>query len=167
MAWFPDFPDEARLWIYTAEQNLTPDEATRAAEAFQGFLRQWQSHGRPVRGQAVILENRFLLLAAHIPGGTISGCGIDASVHAVEALSQHLGIHWLTGMQVSYRDADGHIRMASRPAFRGLVQSGTVTADTLVFDTALTTLGQLRQLGFERPAHASWHARLFRIPQPA
>lgn len=167
MAHFPDFPDAARLWVYTAERDLTPHEAEEATTYYDAFLTQWQSHGRPVRGQTALLENRFLLLAAYIPGGDISGCGIDASVHAVETLGNHLGVHWTTGMQIAYRGPDGQVQLASRPAFRALVAAGDVTADTPVFDTALTTLGALRQSGFERPAHAAWHARLFRIPQPA
>ena len=37
-------------------------------------------------------------------------------------------------------------------------------AETPVFDLSLTTLGQVRDGGFEKPAGASWHARVFRIP---
>ena len=102
-----------------------------------------------------------------LPQAEISGCGIDASVHATEEAAGRLGVAWSSPLLVLYRDTDGAVRNLPRSAFRKLVADGTVTAETPVFDVSLTTLGQLRSGAFEKPAGASWHARVFRIPQPA
>lgn len=162
----PTLPDEARCWIYTAERPLTGAEQDTLLDTLAAFFETWTSHSRPVQGDALIFQDRFLIVAATLAAGDISGCGIDKSVHAVEAAAQDLGFAWLSPLQIFFRDAEGAVQHASRPAFRRLVGEGTVTADTPVFDVSLTTLGPLRSGAFELPAGRSWHARIFRIPQP-
>jgi hypothetical protein len=163
---FPTLSDDARCWIYTAERTLTNDEQTALLDKLQSFFTGWTSHQRPVEGHAVILQDRFVILAAALSAGDISGCGIDKSVHLVEAAAEEMGFAWVSPLHVFYRDADGAVQHTARPVFRRLVQNGTVTADTTVFDVSLTTLGPLRQGTFELPAGNSWHAHVFRIPQP-
>ena len=156
-------PDDARLWVFTAAAPL--DDATRSAliERVGAFLTQWDSHGRPVPGEAEVLHDHFLTVTAHLAGG-VSGCGIDKLVHAVEAAGAQLGIEWVDGLHLAYRDADGTVQVVPRPTFRSLVRDGLVTADTPVFVTTLDTLGDLRAGGLERPAGEAWHSRVFRIP---
>ena len=159
-------PDSARLWIFTADRPLAPTEATTLTERLDAFLAEWASHGRAVPGDAAVLHDRFLAVAAHLEGG-VSGCGIDSMTHAVEEIGRDLGIGWLDGLHVTYRDEHGDIRAVTRPAFRALVRDGAVTAETPVFVTTLDALGDLRTGGLERPAAEAWHARVFRIPTPA
>ncbi|ARA91709.1 MAG: hypothetical protein D6685_04065 [Bacteroidetes bacterium] len=165
---FSTLPDEARLWVYAADRPLTAAEQTTLTRRLMPFLASWTSHGRPVQGAMHLLHDRFLLVAAVLAGGAdISGCGIDASVHAVEEAAEAVGVRWLSPLEVLYRDDEGQIRHVPRSGFRQLVRAGTVTGATPVFDLSLTTVGALRAQGLERPASAGWHARVFRIPQPA
>ncbi|MEM8486404.1 MAG: hypothetical protein AAF564_12705 [Bacteroidota bacterium] len=164
---FDDMPANARLWVYTVNQPLSSDTEALIDAQLSRFMAAWQSHGRKVQGRFAILENRFILITADIPEADISGCGIDASVHALEEAGKKHNFELLSGLHVLYRDAQGVVQNAARPAFRKLVRSDAVTSDTIVFDTSLTTLAQLRSGGFELPAHASWHAMVFRIPSPS
>ncbi|QXD14840.1 hypothetical protein GQ464_015670 [Rhodocaloribacter litoris] len=161
---FPAFPDEARLWIYAAERSLTAREQAEVLERLQPFLARWSSHGRPVRGAAVFLHDRFLAVAGHLPAGDLSGCGIDASVHHIEAAIAPLATAWAPALTVFYRDDDGTVRSAERREFRRLVREGHIHAETPVFDLSLTSVGELRRGRFEQPAGQSWHATVFRIP---
>ena len=164
---FPALPDDARCWIYVADSPLTEAEQTSLLGALDTFFAGWASHGRPVQGAATCLDNRFLVVAGVIAqGGDLSGCGIDASVHAVEESAHRLGVTWASPLLVFFRDADATVQSLPRSAFRKLVADGTVHAETRVFDVSLSTLGQVRGGAFEQPAGASWHARIFRIPQP-
>ena len=162
----PDLPDHARLWIFTADRTLSASEQARLCGTVERFVATWASHGRPVPGGALLLEDRFVVVAAH-PEGGVSGCGIDSLVHAVEAAGDDVGVAWVDGLQVVYRDADGEVRVLPRPAFRRLAREGTVTAATSVFDTTLATLGDLRSAGLERPAGSAWHGRAFRLAELA
>ena len=131
------------------------------------FLRDWSSHGRPVRGALHVQDRRFIMLAATLDDGDISGCGIDASVHAIEEAADARSIAWIPSLHVIYRDVDGRIQHCARPQFRSLAEQGVVTADTPVFDPSITSIQALRAGQFEQPAGASWHAEAFDLRQPA
>lgn len=164
---FPSLPDDARCWIYVADRPLTDDEQRRLLDRLRAFLQDWTSHGRPVEGAVEVLDDRFIALAAMLSEGEISGCGIDDSVRAVDEAAQALGIEWVPALDVLYRDEAGRVQHHARSAFRTLVQEGTVTAATRVFDPSITTLADLREGRFERPAGTSWHARAFDLATAA
>lgn len=160
---FPSLPDSARVWIYTADRRLSADDRSALLGAIAPFLAAWSSHRRPVLGEATILEDRFLVLAAHVADGDLSGCGIDKSVHEIEGLGARFGIAWHGALDVAWRDTDGTVTAGSRSDFRSAVAAGRVGPDTPVFDTSTSDLGTLRTAGFPRPASDSWHGRVFRI----
>ncbi len=163
---FPDLPADARLWVFTAERALSPAEQGRLRDTIARFVAQWTSHGRPVPGGVALAENRFVLVAAHLAGG-VSGCGIDSLVHAVEEAGRAMGLEWVDGLQVVFRDTDGDLRVLPRLTFRQRVRDGAITTATPVFVTTLDTVGDLRDGGLERPAGMTWHGRTFRLPEPA
>ena len=74
-------------------------------------------------------------------------------------VAQKIGIDWLGGLSVCYRNRAGLIQVVSRPEFRKLVRAGEVDSDTAVIDLSVDTLAGLR--GLERPASASWHGQVF------
>ena len=163
----PDLPDDARVWIYSADRTLQPDEQKAIQRRLDAFFADWTSHARAVDGGATFIADRFLVLAAVVPGGDISGCGIDKSVHVVEEAADAAGFQWASPLQVFWRDQEGVIRQSPRSAFRKAVRAGTVDAQTPVFDLSAQSLGTLRRDGLERPAGNSWHARIFRLAAPA
>jgi len=166
---FPDMPPQARCWIYTSEDPMSSATQKTFLKRAATFFDDWTSHGRPVHGDAVIVGDRFLIVAAELTGGYISGCGIDASVEMVEQTGEALDVRWLPSLLVLYRDDDETVQHATRAEFRALAKSGAVTSATPVFDPTVNTVGQLRAGAFEQPAHASWHATAFGLAnrQPA
>lgn len=163
---FPTLPPDARLWIFTADRSLSAADQDSLRDAIGRFVTQWTSHGRPVPGDVALAEDRFVLVAAHLAGG-VSGCGIDSLVHAVEQAGAALGIQWVDGLHIVFRDETGAVEVLPRPAFRQRVRDGAVTAETPVFVTTLDTVAALRESGLERPAGATWHGRTFRLSEPA
>jgi hypothetical protein len=167
---FPDRSAEAALWIYPAPRALSAEEQAQVLADLEAFFAGWQSHARLVLGSAAFHADRFLLVAAELAPphtGPISGCGMDAGRHAVEATGARLGMTWQSGLNVFFRDADGTVRMARRGAFRKRIASGEVTAETPVFDLTLTSVAALRRTGFEKPLAESWHAEAFGLGAPA
>lgn len=163
---FAGFEDNARLWVYVADRALTSTEAAQLNTQLDSFFSSWQSHGRPVQGAAELLGNRLLLVTAQLAKGDISGCGIDASVHALDAIAPTLGIKWMSGLMVVYRDAEGGIEVVRRPAFRKMLRAGEVDAETLVLNTGLMYLHELRAGALEQPAWTAWTGLVFRIAPP-
>jgi hypothetical protein len=164
---FAPLPDTARLWIYAAADPLAAADEDAIRQTIKAFMDDWSSHGRAIRGAMHIQDQRFILIAATLDDRDVSGCGIDASVHAIEDIAAKRDIRWVPALHVLYRDADGAVQHVSRSAFRTLANEGTVTAATPVFDPSITTVEALRAGQFEQPAGDAWHARAFDLPQPA
>lgn len=164
---FPSLPDHTRLWVYVAAEPLSDDVQDQLRKQLDAFLAGWTSHQYPVRGQASVQDDRIVMIAATVDGGTVSGCGIDASVNALEEAASDLGISWASPLDIVYRDANGRVCVASRSAFRTLVSNNDITGATPVFDPSITRLEALRAGEFERPAVDSWHSRIFQIPAAA
>ena len=156
-------PDESRIWIYAADRDLDQTEQERISSILDSFCTNWKSHGRPVDSAAAVVAGRFAVIAGRIPAGDISGCGIDASVHALSAAAEELHLGWLSSLTVHYRDDGGRIQSLSRPEFREKVRSGEIDGSTAVFNLNLETLGELRGGFFELPARDAWHSRVFGI----
>ncbi|NBC18146.1 MAG: hypothetical protein GVY18_12615 [Bacteroidetes bacterium] len=163
---FPDLPDDARCWVYVADRPLTEAQRTDLLGQLRAFFTDWTSHGARVRGDAVLRDDRILLLAADVPGGDLSGCGIDKSVHAIEHAAQEHDFSWLSPLQVVWRDGDGQLQHGARSTFRALARDGGVDGMTPVIDLSVDTVGALRNGQFEQPAHQSWHGRVFRLAHP-
>jgi len=92
-----------------------------------------------------------------------SGCSIDAMVSVLKDQERRLGIRVLDNTPVWFL-ADGEVRRISRPAFRALVEDGTVNSDTVVFDNTVTRLKEARGGSWEGPAQESWHQGVFFKP---
>lgn len=165
LAPFSSFPDEARIWIHSADEPLSPDTQDALLNTLANFFERWTSHEHSVQGAATILDDRFLIVAAvRADGGDISGCGIDDLAHAIDDAASALDISWVPALHVLYRDEDGSVVDASRRTFQQRGKDGTVTPNTPVFDPSLTSLGALREGTFERRARDSWHTQLLASP---
>lgn len=158
-------PDSARAWIYAADRTLGKPEVERLVELLDHFCAEWRYHGRKVESAAAVLEGRFAVLAGVTAEGDISGCGIDASVHALDQAAAELGLQWLPGLYVHFREQDSSITSVPRSDFRSLAASGEVDRTTPVFDLSIDTLGDLRAGRFEQPAASTWHGRAFRLEE--
>jgi hypothetical protein len=156
---FPDFPDDAKLWVYPLARPLSAADRERVAARLDPFLREWSSHGAPVRGAYELFEDRFVLIAGHLDDG-VSGCSTDSMMRVMKELREE-GIDGFDRSLVFFRDATGRVHAVGRDDFRALVEAGRVGADTTVFDTTIQFVGDLRRGGFETTFARSWHAVAF------
>lgn len=156
-----ELPDEAKIWVYPTDRELTADDQQALISGLEDFLDSWVSHGRRVHGAAAILHAKFVVIAATLAEGDISGCGIDASVHALNPLAERLGFGFANPLDIHYRAGSGGIVSVDRLKFAEAVSRGLVDGSTVVYNPDLTTLGQLRTGGLESIARESWHGRAF------
>lgn len=147
--------------VFAAARSLTDAETRTLQSALNGFLTGWASHGSPVDGAGTVLENRFVLIA-HRPH-EIAGCSRDALLFFLKDAGMNLGVEWVGGSRVFYRDASGRVVDVDRPGFRALAAdkaAGVVTPETVVFDTTIRETDALFTGKFALAAKDSWHARL-------
>ncbi len=154
--------DDARVWVYGLDRPLAPGERARLAAVLDAFVAGWTSHAEPVEGAWDVLEDRFLVVAARCAAG-LGGCAIDDGVRAVREAAARVGVDPLRRDLVFWRTPDGWVRVDTRADFAARVAAGEVGDDTPVFDTTVSTLGDLRAR-FETTMARSWHARAFSRP---
>ena len=157
---FSVFGDAARLWVYPFRDPLSGPSRSLLGQTLNDFLPTWASHGARVESHFLIHEDRFVLLVGNSQAG-ISGCSIDSSVENFKMLRDRHGLDGLDRSLVFFRDTAGRIRAEHFLGFQKLVSSGRIVPDTPVFDTTITTLGELREGGLEKPFQDSWHAERF------
>jgi hypothetical protein len=155
---FPDFPDDAKLWVYPLARPLTDDNRAQVVSRLDAFLREWNSHGAAVRGAYEIFEDRFILIAGHLDDG-VSGCSTDSMMRVMKTLREEAGIDGFDRSLVFFRDADEILRAVTREEFKALVGADQVDTDTTVFDPTISSVADLDR--FETTFGKSWHARAF------
>ena len=160
---FADLPDDARVWIYAFEQQLDEEGEQIIRQGLAPFMNQWVSHEASVRGAFEIFSHRFVVVAAHSSEG-ISGCSIDSLVRNFKSFHSFHGLDGLKGGILYFRNEQGEVQAAAQLEFRDLVESGTVSAGTPVFQTTLQSLGRLRSGEFEAPFGDSFLSRAFPLP---
>ena len=77
----------------------------------------------------------------------------------MKGLQAELGVELVNHAPVLYRDG-ADIARVSRERFADLVESGSISQETVVFDNTVTTVGAVRDGRWELwelPAANSWH----------
>ena len=157
---FDKLPEDARVWIFSAERALTSAEQSRLLGEVDTFLNQWGAHDMPLTAGRDIRYDRFLFVAVDQRAVGPSGCSIDALVRQMKALQGEIGVELVNHAPVLFRQGD-LISRVSRDQFAKLVARGDIDVGTTVFDTTLTRLGDVRQGRWETRAGDSWHGRAF------
>ena len=157
---FSDLPPESRLWIFSAERPLTPEEKVRLLERVDSYLADWAAHGVPLTSGRDWRYGRFLLVAVDEASEPPSGCSIDAMTNVLKELGKAMGLSFVDNSPVFFKEGD-RIQRLSRGDFKARALSGDVTMETEVFDNSITRLSQLHEGEWKRPAGASWHRRAF------
>ncbi len=159
---FNSLPDDARVWVFGAADELPASASERLLGAVDEFLAQWHAHGSPLLCGREWREARFLAIGVDQSTAGASGCSIDGLFRTFASLEPELGTSLLGGGRVYYRDADGRVTAATRKGFSELAREGRVGPETPTFDTSITTAAAWRRQ-FERPVRESWHAQLIGV----
>jgi hypothetical protein len=155
-------PDDARTWVFAASDPLPADDAQHLLGAVDAYLATWTAHGAPLTVGRELREDRFLAIAVDQRTAGASGCSIDGLYRALRTEEETLGVTLIAGGRVFWRDAAGAVQGGTRAEFAA-AGSG---ADTVVFDTLVSALGDWRTR-FERRAAETWHAALLPTAQPS
>jgi hypothetical protein len=156
---FDQLPDEARLWVFASDRELTGDSEAAVLAAVDDFLDAWKAHGVPLVCARDWRDNRFIAIGVDVNAENASGCSIDGLFRALQQLERTVGSRLVGGGRVFYRTATG-IEATTRDQFVERVKRGEVSKSTPVFDTGLSAASAWRTR-FEQPAGSAWTARFF------
>ena len=157
---FSELPQSARIWVYGADKDLSPESEQKMLAAVDQFLSQWAAHGVPLHTARRWDEGRFLTIGVDSTKEGASGCSIDVLYRSLKALEPSLGgAHIVTSGLIYYRGADGAIHSVTRDEFSDLAAKGEIDLNTEVYDLSVTSL-QEWEGRFKSRAGDSWHASL-------
>lgn len=151
------FAEQSRVWIYTAKPTIVPAQQAAIAQDLAAFTHQWVSHNRQLQATYQLLHDRFIVLAVDETRAGASGCSIDKSVHFLQQLQGAFQLDLFDRMQFSYWNGE-QAHTLDRDQFTTHYQAGTITDETLVFDTLVATKAQF-ETGFLKPLGQSWISR--------
>lgn len=152
-----DLPDHARVWVYKTARDLSQAEQNLVRDRGAAFTGTWAAHGDPLDAAVDILHNRFVVVAVDEEQALASGCSIDKSVGFIKSLEHDLNLMLTDRMVLVYEGPNG-ITSCRLQALPELLKEGSITADTVVYDDLVPTLGDLR-MRFAMPLRATWLER--------
>ena len=152
---FETLPDSSRVWVFGADKPLAEEGATQLLGDVDRYLADWKAHGAPLTVGREWRDGRFLVVAVDQSTAGATGCSIDGLFRLLQDAEKTLGTSLVGGGRVFYRDDHAAVQSVPRSEIEGLVNSGAITKDTVIFDTTLTDLGTWRAC-FERRAKDSW-----------
>jgi hypothetical protein len=156
---YEDFPAQARVWIYQSNRALTSEEVAHAQQRLQQFVKQWHSHGKPVRARAEVLHQHFVVLLVDENQASPSGCSIDSSVALVKELEREFDVDFFDRMTFTYLKDDGTVAAADRTTFADLYAQNKIGEQTTVFNNLVATKAAFEQ-SWKVPLADSWHANM-------
>ncbi|MEZ4740208.1 MAG: hypothetical protein R2818_12850 [Flavobacteriales bacterium] len=152
-----DMPDHARAWVYKTVRDLSAAEQKVVRERGAAFTSTWAAHGAPLDATVDVLHDRFVIVAVDEAQALASGCSIDKSVGFIKQLELDLNLMLTDRMIVIYEGAD-KLQSCRLQALPELLKEGVITADTMVFDDLVPTVGDLRTR-FRAPLRSTWLER--------
>ena len=157
---FDVLPEDARVWIFSAERELTAVEQERVLADVDRFIDQWGAHSVPLVAGRELQYGQFLFVAVDQRTAGPSGCSIDALVRQMKELEHELDVELVNHAPVLVRRGT-HVERVSREDFSELIADGHVNLATTVFNNTLQVLGDVRAGRWEVPASESWHGQAF------
>jgi hypothetical protein len=150
-------PAQARVWVYKCASAFTPAQRSLILERGDGFTRSWAAHGAALDACVDVLYDHLVVIAVDEEQAAASGCSIDKSVHFIKSLEQELGLSLTDRMVVLYGEPEA-LKVTRVPDAESMIRSGALTADTLVVDDLVHTVGDLR-FRLIMPLRDTWMSR--------
>ena len=160
MVELPDFSDQSRVWIYTANRKLSKAESINMNALLESFAQRWVSHNRALKAHGQIIGDLFVLLVVDETQAGASGCSIDDSVGFIQQLEKDYNVDLLDKMNVSYKQGE-FIAFNPLADFRKMAKYKAVSKKTIVFNNLVTNIAEYKE-NWEVPASESWHSRFLK-----
>ena len=173
-----DFAGDSRVWIYQSPRLFFLSEALQIETLLEAFVRDWKSHGTPVKGYANLFYGQFIVLMADETATGVSGCSTDSSVRLIKEIENQFGVNLFDRLLLAFRidtkvgpsdvpsPAASKVQMVPLSQLPYALENGFVNGDTLYFNNTVQTKAELENRWLI-PLKDSWLAsRLHGLSTP-
>ena len=151
-----DFAGLSRVWIYQSHRPFTLPETQRTELLLEGFVRDWKSHGTPVKGWAGLFYGQFIVLMADESASGVSGCSTDSSVHLIKQIEKECGVRLFDRLNLAFL-IDGKVQLVPMTQLPQALENGLVHENNLYFNNTAQTKVEL-ETSWLIPLKDSWLA---------
>ncbi|HEY4061238.1 MAG TPA: hypothetical protein VGM30_05030 [Puia sp.] len=159
-----DFAGSSRVWIYQSHRLFMLSEALEIEEMLEGFVRDWNSHGTPVKGYGNLFYGQFIVLMADETATGVSGCSTDGSVRLIREIAEKFQVDLFDRLGLAFFIRE-KVQIVPMAQLTYALENGFVNADTLYFNNTVKTKEELEEKWII-PLKDSWlHGRYLK-PSP-
>jgi hypothetical protein len=133
-----EFDANSRVWVYQSDRPFTPVEIEQIQQKILGFVTTWKSHGAPVKGYGKVLFGQFIILMADESSTGVSGCSTDTSIRFIKEIEKEFGAEMFDRQLLAFV-FDDKVQLIPLSHINQLIESGTITPETLYFDNTILT----------------------------
>ena len=151
-----DFAGNSRVWVYQSHRLFLLSEALEIEEMLEGFVKDWKTHGTPVKGYANLFYGQFIVLMADETATGVSGCSTDSSVRLIKEIEQRFSVPMFDRLLLAFRIRD-KVQLVPLAQLAYALENGQITADTLYYNNTVLTKAEL-ETKWLIPLKDSWLA---------
>lgn len=156
---FPNIALSARLFVYTADETLSPNELSSFSNDLSNFISAWKAHGTHLNSSFMFIANRVLLIVVDEEDQTATGCSIDS----LNRFLQNTKHDWFTRNWVLHNsnsnDLNSQWMDTDLQEFHSKCKSGEISLEEYVLNTTVLTLADARQNLIQKVSE-SWHSQM-------
>lgn len=156
-----DFSDESRVWIYQSNRMFTLSEALQLEDIIDDFIKNWNSHGTPVKGFCNLLFGQFIVLMADEQNATVSGCSTDSSVRLIKVIEDAFKVSMFDRTQLAFVIKD-KIQLLPLTQVSYELEHKFIGAETLFFDHSVSNKKELKERWIV-PLSNSWLGKRYLV----
>ena len=146
-----------RIWVYTLSNKLNNEQLVDFKNRCQNFVSGWTAHDVSLDASFDLYQNRLLIFKVNEDKYNASGCSIDKQVRFVKELEQMFSVELLNRLLVAYEN-NNQVEVTKASQVKELLASNIISANTLVFDNAITQSSEL-DTKWKQPLQATWLAK--------
>ena len=153
------FAPGSRVWIYQSPRLFFLSEALAIEELLENFVREWKSHGTPVKGYANLFYGQFIVLMADESATGVSGCSTDSSVRLIKEIEKRFGTPLFDRLMLAFRIKE-KVQVIPLSQIPYAIENNFIGPDTLYFNNTVATKAELETCWLI-PLKDSWLAPRF------
>ena len=132
-------PAHSRVWVYASDKPLSFSVCEQIKLEAKQFAAEWISHQNPVKAEADLLYNTFVVFMVDETMNEVGGCSIDKSFQFVKQLEQKFGLNFFDRLKVQLLMSDGMVASYNKAELQGLYNDGKINDDTKSFNNTISS----------------------------
>lgn len=141
-------PSHSKVWLHIANRNLTDKEIQTIEKELTMFVKDWQTHGKPLVANYCILLNQILIVGVDQKTQIPSGCSIDKLMRLLQQAGAEMNVNFFDRLKTPIIQNEG-IRLISKS------ELSTVKSDDVCFNMICSTIEDLKTSAVI-PIQKSW-----------